>query len=241
MPSYIISLKQRVELAHHTIGFVFDKPKNFAFIAGQFGGFVLTHNEEKQTKNKLRSFTLANPPYADELMFATRLRDSVYKNALMHMPLGTEVKLNAAFGSFTLHQDVTIPAVFITGGIGVAPARSIALQAAKEKQPQPIYLFYSNRRPEDAPFLQELAALEQSNPYYRFIPTLTQTDSSQLSWSGETGYISKVMLAQHIPDLTLPMYYICGPASMVTAMRRMLRDAGVDEVKIFTEEFPGYL
>ncbi len=55
------------------------------------------------------------------------------------------------------------------------------------------------------------------------------------------GYISKAMLAQYIPDLTLPMYYVCGPASMVTAMRRMLMDAGVDEVKIFTEEFPEYL
>lgn len=240
MPSYIISLKQRVELAHHTMGFVFDKPNDFAFTAGQFGGFVLTHTDEKQTKNKLRSFTLVSPPYADELMFVTRIRDSVYKNTLMYLPLGAEVKLNAPFGCFTLHRDVKTPAVFIAGGIGVAPARSMALQAAKEQQPQAFYLFYSNRRPEDAPFLQEFAALQQTNPRFRFIPTFTQTDPTQLSGQGETGYISKAMLARHISDLTLPVYYICGPSAMVAAMRRMLSDAGVDETKIVTEEFSGY-
>jgi len=240
MVSYVIKLKKRIELAHNTVGFVFDKPTDFTFIPGQFGGFVLNHPDEKQAKNKIRSLTLVNPPYASEIMFATRIRDSVYKNFLMQMPLGTELKLNAAFGSFTLHKDTAIPAVYICGGIGVAPARCVALQATKDQLQQKIVLFYSNRRPEDAPFFHELIELQQENPYYQCIATMTNIQDSEISWQGETGYIDHAMLARYIPDLTLPIYYVCGPSRMVVAVRKILLDAGVEEEKIQTEEFPGY-
>lgn len=240
MVSYVIKLKKRIELAHNTIGFVFDKPSDFTFIPGQFGGFILNHPDEKQAKNKIRSLTLVNPPYADEIMFATRIRDSIYKNFLMQMPIGTELKLNAAFGSFTLHHDTNIPAVYICGGIGVAPARCVALQAAKDQRQQQIFLFYSNRRPEDAAFLRELVALQQENPYYQCIATMTNMQDSQQTWQGETGYIDEAMLKRYITDLTVPIYYVCGPSRMVTAVRKTLLDAGVQEEKIQTEEFPGY-
>jgi ferredoxin-NADP reductase len=56
--------------------------------------------------------------------------------------------------------------VLLAGGIGITPFRSIVVAAAKEKLPHRIFLFYSNRRPEDAPFLEELQALEAVNPNY---------------------------------------------------------------------------
>ena len=48
------------------------------------------------------------------------------------------------------------------------------------------------------------------------------------------------MLVKYIDDFTLPIYYIAGPAAMVTAMRKTLNEAGVDIDNIRTEEFPGY-
>lgn len=77
--------------------------------------------------------------------------------------------------------------VFLAGGIGITPFRSILFWAAKEKLPHRLVLFYSNRRPEDAPFLDELQALEKENPNYTFVATMTGIDKSSRSWSGETG------------------------------------------------------
>ena len=79
--------------------------------------------------------------------------------------------------------------VFIAGGIGVTPFLSIARHAAKARLPHRIHLFYSNRRPEDAPFLQELRALERVNGNFRVIPTMTQMHNSRQPWFEDTGPI----------------------------------------------------
>jgi ferredoxin-NADP reductase len=69
---------------------------------------------------------------------------------------------------------------------------------------------------------------------------MTEMENSAERWDGETGYINKAMLMKYIDDLTLPIYYIAGPAAMVTAMRKTLNEAGVDDDNIRTEEFSGY-
>jgi ferredoxin-NADP reductase len=103
--------------------------------------------------------------------------------------------------------------------------------------PHRLHLFYSNRRPEDAAFLDELAGLEKLNPQYRFIATMT---GSTRPWSGETGYINAEMLSRYIDDLKSPVYYVAGPAGLVTAMRKTLSEAEVGEADIRAEEFAGY-
>jgi ferredoxin-NADP reductase len=81
---------------------------------------------------------------------------------------------------------------------------------------------------------------EVKNPNYTFIGTMTEMEKSGTKWNGETGYITKTMLEKYVGDLTLPIYYLAGPASMVTAMRKTLNEAGVDDDNIRTEEFSGY-
>jgi ferredoxin-NADP reductase len=156
------------------------------------------------------------------------------------MKIGTEVSLDAPYGSFTLHNNPRIPAVFLTGGIGVTPVRSIVLQAAHDNLPHKIFLFDSNRRPEDAAFLGQLMEAQEKNPNYTFVGTMTEMEKSSQKWVGETGYFTKPMLVEYIGDLTLPIYYIAGPAAMVTAMRKTLNEAEVDDDNIRTEEFSGY-
>src|SRR5256885_16726580 len=80
------------------------------------------------------------------------------------------------------HEDAARPAVFLAGGIGVTPFLSMARHAAKEKRPHRILLFYSNRRPEDAAFLEELKRLEQANPPYRLIATMTEAAKTARPW-----------------------------------------------------------
>jgi ferredoxin-NADP reductase len=240
MPIYKTALRGKEEIADGTMAFHFEKPGGFAFKAGQFGDFTLINPEETDAEGNIRGFSLASAPYEGDLMFATRMRDTAFKRVLKTMEVGTEVSLDAPYGSFTLHNNSRIPAVFLTGGIGVTPVRSIVLQAAHDNLPHKIFLFDSNRRPEDAAFLNELIEAQEKNPNYTFIGTMTEMEKSSRKWDGETGYITKPMLVKYIGDLTLPIYYIAGPAAMVTAMRKTLNEAGVDDDNIRTEEFSGY-
>jgi uncharacterized protein YeaO (DUF488 family) len=122
----------------------------------------------------------------------------------------------------------------------VTPVRSIVLQAVHDDVPHRILVFDSNRRPEDAAFLDELMEPQKKNPNYTFVGTMTEMEKSYREWHGETGYITKAMLLKYVGDLTLPIYYIDGPPAMVTAMRETLGEAGVDDDNVRTEEFSGY-
>ena len=113
---------------------------------------------------------MVSPPFEDRLMVATRMRDSAFKRALKRIPLGTTVKIDGPSGSLTLHKNSSKPAVFLAGGIGITPFLSIVRQAAKDKLPHRLHLFYSNRRPEDAPFLDTPTELQRAILIFALYP-----------------------------------------------------------------------
>ena len=130
--------------------------------------------------------------------------------------------------------------MFVAGGIGITPFRSIVFRAAKEKLSHRIFLFYSNRRPEDAPFLDELQALEKENPNHKLIASMTEMAKSRRSWSGETGFINQEMLGRYLKGAASPLYYVAGPPDMVKGLHEMLNKAGMNDDDIRAEEFTGY-
>jgi ferredoxin-NADP reductase len=173
-------------------------------------------------------------------MIATRMRDTAFKRSLKRVPLGTALKIDSPMGSFTLHKNSARPAVFLSGGIGITPFFSIVKQAAHEQLSHRLYLFHSNRRPEDAPFLESLKNLERVNANFHFVGTMTDMLQSKTKWDGETGLIDRAILSRHLSDLWEPIYYIAGPPALVTDMRKMLVSSGIDEDDIRTDEFAGY-
>ena len=220
------------------MAFNFEKPEGFTFKAGQNADWFLINPPETDGEGNKRTFSLASSPSEDKLTIATRMRDTAFKRVLKSMQPGTEIAMEGPFGDVILHNNTAKPAVLLAGGIGITLFRSMVKDAAERKLDHKIFLFYSNRRPEDAAFLEELQTIE--NPNYTFIGTMTEMDKSAKPWSGETGYINKEMLAKHLPDLALPIYYIAGPPAMVTALKEMLLPAGADPDNIRIEEFAGY-
>lgn len=233
-------LRKREQIAQGTMAFHFEKPPGFEFRAGQAVDWTLINPPETDAEGNTRAFSIASAPFDSDLMIATRMRDTAFKRALCTIPLGTQVKMDGPSGSFTLHKNSAKPAVFLAGGIGITPFRSIVRQASHERLPHQLYLFSSNRRPEDSPFLPDLEELTRSNPNFHYVPTMTEISKSSRPWMGETGFISPKMLSKYIPNIHGPIYYIAGPPAMVTAMRQILTQAAVDEDDIRTEEFAGY-
>jgi len=238
--AYASRLLNRVEVAEGTIAFHFEKPTGFDFKPGQSADLTLPNPPETDAEGNVRTFSIASAPFEDQLMFATRMRDTAFKRSLKKMPLGTVVKMDSAMGSFTLHKKSAKPAVFLAGGVGVTPFSSIVRQADHDRAPHKLYLFYSNRRPEDAPFVEVLQNLEKTNPQFRFIATMTEMRRSKKTWNGETGRIDQEMLSKYLNELRGPIYYVAGPPALVGGMRKMLVASGVDEDDIRSDEFSGY-
>src|SRR5579884_2050235 len=221
-------------------GFRFEKPPGWTFKSGQTVDLTLIDPPETDAAGNTHTFSLASAPHEETLLIATRMRGSAFKRVLEKLPVGSQVKMEGPFGNLVLHNNSARAAVLLAGGIGITPFRSMVVRAAHEKLPHRIFLFYSNRRPEDAPFLEELDALQKQNPNYRFIATMTDMEKSKRPWKGETGLINKAMLDRYLRDASSPVYYIAGPPAMVQGLHQMLNQAGVDDDDIRAEDFAGY-
>lgn len=241
MDLYQSHLVRRELIAEGTMAFYFAKPDGYDYQPGQ--SFQLTLIDPPPTadsKGPTREFTIASAPHQDELMVAMRLRDSAFKELLKEAPPGTTVTISEADGDLVLHRDAARPAVLLAGGIGITPFLSITRHAVHASLQHPIHLFYSNWRRELAAFLPELEQMQQANPNFRLIATMTEPHASAQPWAGETGEISVELLRRHLDDLMSPVYYLAGPPAMTLAMLDMLQEAGVDDAAIKSAEFYGY-
>lgn len=240
MDLYEAHLLRRELVAEETMAFYFSKPSGYEYQPGQ--SFQMTLIDPPTTDNKgcTREFTIASAPHEAELMVAMRIRDSAFKGVLSDAPPGTAVTISEADGDLALHRDAARPAVLMAGGIGITPFLSIVRHAVHESLQYPIHLFYSNWRPEVAAFLPELEDMQESNPHYRLIATMTEPENSAEPWSGETGVIRPELLQRHLTDLASPIYYLAGPPAMTLAMLDMLQDLGIDDDAVKSAEFYGY-
>ncbi len=238
--AHSVPLTKHEEVAEGTMAFHFAQPADFQFRAGQSIDITLLNPPETDAEGNTRAFSIASAPFDADLMIATRMRDTAFKRVLRSATPGLQVKIEGPSGSFVLHRKAERAGVFLAGGIGITPFLSILRQATHDRAPHQLYLFYGNRRPEDAAFLDALTAIPSQNPNFHLIATMSEMEKSHREWQGETGFIDKTMLTEHLSTLQGPIYYIAGPPAMVAAMRRTLTEAGVDEDDIRTEEFSGY-
>ena len=241
MTTYTTTLVAREEITDGTMAFHFEKPNGFAFKPGQAIDLIIAQPPAPTDNQGARhTFSIVSASFENELVVATRMRDSVFKRALKSLSIGAQVMIDGPFGSLGLHQDHTRPAVFIAGGIGITPFVSILRQAAKDQLPQRLILLYSNRRPEDAAFLAELQQLEVDNPHFRLVATMTDMRASTRPWAGHTELITGELVHSIVAELAMPIYYIVGPPGMVEAMWQTLSQAGIGDDDIRSEEFYGY-
>ena len=240
MPRFDTQLASIETVAEGTMAFHVAKPPGFDFKPGQSMNVALVDPPETDAKGDRRTFSIVSAPHENELVIATRMRDTAFKRVLKGMAAGGRLALRGPAGEFTLDPADTRPAVFLAGGIGITPFVSILRDAAKRRLARDLWLFYSNRRPEDAAFLDELARLPERHARIRFVGTMVEMDKSSRPWKGETGFLDRAMLERHLKSLAGKVYYIAGPPGLVEAMQKMLVGAGVAEDAIHTDEFFGY-
>lgn len=240
MPEYMFPLKDRREVADGTMAFWFDTTgSNFTFSAGQNCLFTLLDPPKTDMEGDSRTFSIANSPHErGSIMVATRMRPTAFKDSLASIPLGTKVRVSSPMGAFTLHQDQSRPAVFLAGGIGITPMRSIIAWATAQRLPHKLYLFYSNRNRAATAFLDDFERMASQNPNFKLIATITEGADSE--WRHQVGRIDEAMLRRYVPDLAKAIYYVSGPPGMVSAMMTLAQGVGASREDIKVEEFAGY-
>lgn len=218
--------------------FLFAKPTGFEFQAGQFMFFTLPH-EGADERGVRRHFTISSSPTEEHLMFTTKFSDpgSSYKHAFKVLAGGTEVAVRGPHGEFTLPADTSQPLVFLGGGIGITPFRSMAKFAADTARPTPITLIYANKSPADIVYRGEFDQWTKVNPNFKAVYTVDNPDQG---WTGTVGHLSAELITKNVTDLKGTVFLVCGPAGMIEAYTSILSGIGVGPDQVRTENFSGY-
>jgi glycine betaine catabolism B len=231
-----LRLRDRGHEAENVTSFRFVPEVPVSYQAGQYLRYTLPH-PEPDSRGVSRYFTMSSAPSEPFIMLTTRLSSpgSTFKQALAALEPGAVVAATGPLGRFVYTQSET-PAVFIAGGIGVTPFRSMLVEWAAQQRGGAITLLYANRTP-DIAFRSLFDQLAQTHSTVRTVYIVSHPTAD---WSGPVGHIDAAFIDQHVPDVRAPRFYAAGPQAMVAAMGQALGQLGVQPERIQQEIFPGY-
>lgn len=235
-----IILKEKKEVAENTLLYVFNRPKDFSFLAGQYVSIKAVKTPFHDDRGDFRSFSIASAPYQkDVLEFAMRRGDSAFKKNLEGLSAGDGVEITPAVGKCVLGDpNPKNGIVFLTGGVGITPVRSILLESNYQRRPERFFLLNSNRFPEMAPFLEEFDQL--GNLHLLQVHTMTDRELPGKPWDGERTRIDSAMIRKYVSmDWEECIFFVVGIGMFVQSMRDILLHEGVSSDKILTDDFGG--
>ncbi len=239
MQGYTLTLKEMRDVADGTRLFIFDKPEGYVFEAGQYVAMEVPMIEgiDLDKRGLIRSLSIASAPCESELFFSMRRSMSSFKQVCWAMTPGMTVTITKAVGFFTVPKDNQKPIIFLVGGIGVTPVRSILKQAEYEKSVRDFTFFYSNRFTKDAAFNEEMKNIKLD--HFRYVTVLSKSTDACSEMNDERGYICADMLKKYIKDVSDSLYYIVGSPYFSEAIEKMLADLGVSKENCHMDPFTG--
>ena len=247
--SYIISpkaklfpsLKQKLRITPDSLDFIFaTNQKKFTYTPGQYVEWTLPHKNTDSRGNR-RYFTLASSPTEEDIRIGVKFYDngSSYKRALMSMNRETPIIAAQIAGDFVLPKDPEKKLVFIAGGIGITPYRSMVKYLLDTNEKRTITILYSARTTNDFAYKNIFEqARNELGIKTLYIVTDQGTTISHQHIRTET--IKAEMIKKEVPDYLERIFYISGTQSMVKAMKAILSDIGVPSHQVKVDYFSGY-
>jgi ferredoxin-NADP reductase len=235
----VLTLKEKIHLAPDIYDFIFVPERRFAFAPGQYMEWTLGHDNADSRGNR-RYFTLASSPTEKELRIGVKFyrNSSSYKQSMLAMDENTSIIAAQVAGDFVLPQDRTQKCVFIAGGIGITPFRSMIQYMLDTRQRRPVVLFYANKSFGEIVY-KDVLDTAQREIGLKVIYSVTDTYKLPPNWQGKIGRIDRQLIQNEVPDYRDCIFYISGPNEMVTAFKNMLKRMHVPDNHIKTDFFPG--
>lgn len=232
--SYAVSSKQKLtmvfknktQVASGIWNYVFTTDQKLNFQPGQYLEWTLSHPHPDARGNR-RYFSIASSPTEANLIFGTKFYESgsSFKKYLSNIKPGEINMASQLAGDFTLPKDINQKCVFIAGGIGITPFRSMIKYLLNIGQSRPIILLYSCKTREEFAYTDVFnQAQKELN-----IKTIYQV-----------GRIDEAMIKTEVPDYKDRLFYLSGPHSLVSSFGQLLHQMGVSRHQIRIDFFPGY-
>ncbi len=236
----ILTLVQRKNVASDTYDFIFSPDKSMKFRPGQYLEWTIPEDGSDNRGNR-RYFTVSSAPTENTINMGVKFypKPSSFKKKLASMKLGDKMAASQLAGDFTLPRNVKKKLVFIAGGIGVTPFRSMIKYLVDRKERRDIVVFYSNKTAQDIAYkdvLEEAVRLLGIKVVY----ILSEAIPGDYGPNVKVGMLNSAMITQEIPDFKDRNFYISGPHGMVSAFENTLEGLGVNKRKIITDFFPGF-
>jgi ferredoxin-NADP reductase len=229
---YRVRVIETIHRGARAVSARFERPEGFSYLPGQWAFATIERDGAALT----RHLTLSSSPTEPFLEMTKGMTGNPFAEAFRSLAPGDEVTLRGPKGRFTLQQEDE-DVVFVSGGIGITPLRSMARSAADTHLWTHILLLYSARTTDDLVFADQFEELQAANPLFSFRVTLTRPDPG---WQGQTGRIDRVFLEREVPDFRGRAFYVSGPPAMVDAITASLAEMGVPDGQVRREVFTGY-
>jgi ferredoxin-NADP reductase/Na+-translocating ferredoxin:NAD+ oxidoreductase RnfD subunit len=237
---YLLELKARTQLAPDIYDLRFASDRRLRFRPGQYLEWTLGHLHPDSRGNR-RYFTIASSTDEPEVRIGVKVYPgaSSFKRSLLAMRPGDEIVASQLAGEFVLPANQREKLVFMAGGIGITPFRSMIRYLLDRNERRPITVFYSNRT---APEIVYADVLEDARKELgiRTVYTLTDPNGVPPDWQGGTGRVDAEMITKTVPDYRERTFYLSGPRSLVVGFEEVLRKIGIPKNRIKTDFFPGF-
>lgn len=215
--------------------FWFKPERPMDYTAGQYTELYLPHTNPDKRGEK-RWFTLSSAPGHDLISITTKYagdeQSSTFKNTLFSLEPGAPVQLAEAMGDFVMPKDVSIPLVFVAGGIGLTPFHSMFEWMADHDEHRNVRFIYGVKNENEIIFQD---TFERAGIH----ATIVVGDPSD-AWGGERGRLT----AEMILGLTVPapdtLIYMSGPEPMIESLEKDMQAQGINKHQLVSDFFPGY-
>lgn len=226
---FLLKFEGKKEVALNTYNFSFKPDKKFNFLPGQYLEWTLDIKNPDSRGNR-RYFTIASSPTEKDIHLGIKFYEpgSNFKKTLAGLKIGDTIVGSQLSGEFTLPKNPQIPLVFMAGGIGITPFRSMVKYLLEKRQTRSITLIYAAKTDQDFAYkdlfdkAQEVLGI---NVFY-------QTDKQ--------GKIDVQLIKKNIPYLKNSIFYLSGPHGMVSTFEQLLKSMDILQNNIKVDFFPGY-
>lgn len=218
---------EKKHIADDVYSYIFRLDKEVEWHAGQHGMLELKLPNGKISR---RMFSLSSAPAELKVIATTNWRGkqaSDYKSALWDLQPGDKARLRGPVGPMYI-RDYTAHYVFIAGGIGITPFRSILKEAALNGHDLNATLLYANRDENSISFKAELDSLAGQLPHV------------EINYIISPDAITEQNIKHASENLKDTIYFLSGPPKMVRSYKKILKEMGMPRRQIKSDPFMGY-
>ncbi|WP_256238832.1 FAD-binding oxidoreductase [Bacillus sp. EB600] len=205
-------------------------PIDIPYASGQFFEFEIPGLDDT------RAYSLASKYEEGQILefHIKRIREGKGSNYMCNLQAGDRVIGSGPYGKMQL-RDRSRDLIFVAGGSGMAPIKSLLEELFSETFENDAWFFYGARAKKDLYFMDEWKELEKKHPNFHFIPALSQLEPGD-EWDGEVGFIADVV-SRMLENMSNMHAYLCGPPIMIETTCDALSKGGVKGAVVAYDEF----